>query len=96
MYHIVEGRIQEALGEFIQRRYGVDAPVGTERPPRIEMGQVASPVCFELAKRLKRAPGQRHDPLSLICSCRVARSAHFLSAGSEVQIRTLPGLPRNH
>jgi arginyl-tRNA synthetase len=29
-----------------------------ERPPKIEMGEVASPVCFELAKRLKRAPRQ--------------------------------------
>lgn len=30
----------------------------TERPPKIEMGEIASPVCFELAKRLKRAPRQ--------------------------------------
>ncbi len=56
MYHIVEGRIREALRKFIQRRYRVDTPVATARPPRIEMGEVASPVCFELAKRLKRAP----------------------------------------
>ena len=29
-----------------------------ERPPKIELGEVASPVCFELAKRLKKAPRQ--------------------------------------
>jgi arginyl-tRNA synthetase len=29
-----------------------------ERPPKIEMGEAASPVCFDLAKRLKRAPRQ--------------------------------------
>src|ERR1700686_4112834 len=29
-----------------------------ERPPKIEMGEAASPVCFELAKRLKKAPRQ--------------------------------------
>ncbi len=56
VYHIIEGLIRQALREFIRRRYKVDAPVVTERPPRIEMGEVASPVCFELAKRLKRAP----------------------------------------
>ena len=56
MYHVVEARIREALRKFIERRHGVDTPVATERPPRIEMGEVASPVCFELAKRLKRAP----------------------------------------
>src|SRR6202521_796244 len=29
-----------------------------EWPPKIEMGEAASPVCFELAKRLRRAPRQ--------------------------------------
>ncbi len=58
MYHIFEARIRESLQEFVRRRYGVAAAVGTERPPRIEMGEVASPVCFELAKQLKRAPRQ--------------------------------------
>lgn len=58
MYHIVEARIREALRKFIRKRYNMDATVVTERPPRIEMGEVASPVCFELAKRLKRAPRQ--------------------------------------
>jgi len=56
VYHTVEARIRETLQVFIHRRYQVDVPVVTERPPRIEMGEVASPVCFELAKRLKRAP----------------------------------------
>jgi arginyl-tRNA synthetase len=58
VYHIVEARVREALREFIRSRYDADVRVGTERPPRIEMGEVASPVCFELAKRLKRAPRQ--------------------------------------
>ncbi len=58
MYNIVESRIRQALREFIRRRYDVDVQAGTERPPRIEMGEVASPVCFDLAKRLKRAPRQ--------------------------------------
>ena len=56
MYHLVEARIREALRKFSRRRYKVDATVVTERPPRLEMGEIASPVCFELAKRLKRAP----------------------------------------
>jgi len=56
VYKTVEARIRETLQVFIHRRYHVDAPVVTERPPRIEMGEVASPVCFDLAKRLKRAP----------------------------------------
>ncbi len=58
MYHILEARIRETLREFIRRRYNVNTQVATERPPRIELGEVASPVCFELAKRLKRSPRQ--------------------------------------
>src|SRR5271154_145642 len=34
----------------------MDIGVSLERPPKIEMGEAASPVCFELAKRLKKAP----------------------------------------
>ena len=58
MYHVVEERVKSALREFIARKYGAEVTVVTERPPRLEMGEVASPVCFELAKRLKRAPRQ--------------------------------------
>ena len=35
---------------------GVEIAIVLERPPKIEMGEAASPVCFELAKRLKKAP----------------------------------------
>ena len=58
MYHVVEDRVKAALREFIARKYGLEVLVVTQRPPRLEMGEVASPVCFELAKKLKRAPRQ--------------------------------------
>ena len=58
VYLTIEKRIQEALRVHIRRRYELDVPVPASRPPKIEMGEVASPVCFELAKRLKRAPRQ--------------------------------------
>jgi arginyl-tRNA synthetase len=58
VYHQVEKRIREALRTHIADKYGVETVVVTARPPRLEMGEVASPVCFELAKTLKRAPRQ--------------------------------------
>ena len=58
MYHVLDARIRRTLAEHIRQRYPSDVVVVTERPPRIEMGEVATPVCFELAKRLKRAPRQ--------------------------------------
>jgi arginyl-tRNA synthetase len=59
LYHLLDARVREALRGFIRAKYGLgDVNVVTEQPPRIAMGEVATPVCFELAKRLKRAPRQ--------------------------------------
>ena len=44
------------MAAYIREKYGVELPIILERPPKIEMGEAASPVCFELAKRLKKAP----------------------------------------
>src|SRR6267378_3890362 len=46
------------LAGHIRDKYGVELSVVLERPPKLEMGEAASPVCFELAKRLKKAPRQ--------------------------------------
>ena len=40
----------------MREKYGVEISVVLERPPKLEMGEAASPLCFELAKRLKKAP----------------------------------------
>ncbi len=58
MYHELEARVRGKIAYLIRIRYQVEAAVVTERPPKLEMGELASPVCFELAKRLKRAPRQ--------------------------------------
>ena len=58
MYHIVEARIRAALREFLNRRGIPDITVVTQRPPTVAMGEVATPMAFELAKRLRRAPRQ--------------------------------------
>jgi arginyl-tRNA synthetase len=51
-------RLRETLAGHIREKYGVELTVVLERPPKLEMGEAASPVCFELAKRLKKAPRQ--------------------------------------
>jgi len=56
VYRAVEERIRRALARHIHGRYKTDVTVVTSRPPKLEMGEAASPVCFELAKRLKKAP----------------------------------------
>ena len=54
----ITARLRDALAKHIRAKYVVDLPIVLERPPKIEMGEAASPVCFELAKRLRKAPRQ--------------------------------------
>jgi arginyl-tRNA synthetase len=56
VYKSVDDRIRKALRHHIHERYKTDVPVVTERPPKLAMGEIASPLCFELAKRLKKPP----------------------------------------
>jgi len=51
-------RLRDALAKHIREKYGLELPIVLERPPKLAMGEAASPVSFELAKRLKRAPRQ--------------------------------------
>jgi arginyl-tRNA synthetase len=56
VYLTLVERLRAGLASHIREKYGVELAVVLERPPKIEMGEAASPVCFELAKRLKKAP----------------------------------------
>jgi arginyl-tRNA synthetase len=56
VYLTLRNRLREALVRYIQEHYSISMDVVLDRPPKIEMGEAASPVCFELAKRLKKAP----------------------------------------
>ncbi len=58
MYQLFTKRLRDSLAAHIEKQYGIALEIAVERPPKIELGEAASPVCFELAKRLKRAPRQ--------------------------------------
>jgi arginyl-tRNA synthetase len=55
--------VREQLSSAIKRIYELYlSDFSAEIPPRTEMGDLAFPVAFELAKRLKAATGQKHNP----------------------------------
>jgi arginyl-tRNA synthetase len=56
VYKVVENRIRKALRHHIHERYKTDVAISLERPPKLAMGEVASPLCFELAKQLRKPP----------------------------------------
>src|SRR5215467_4781860 len=60
----VHSHIREALRSAIHKQWGIDLPeIVLNQTPKIEMGELASPVCFELAKRLKKSPKAAADQL---------------------------------
>ena len=57
MYRTLQESIQRQIEKLLAERYGVTLPnLVVELPPKIEFGEMALPVAFELAKRLKKAP----------------------------------------
>jgi arginyl-tRNA synthetase len=57
LYRYLERRLVEHLREFLRRTYDVDAAnIVVEQPPKIEFGEYALPLAFELAKKLRKAP----------------------------------------
>ncbi len=56
MYQTLLTRLREALAAHVREKYSVEILIVLERPPKLELGEAASPLCFELAKRLKKAP----------------------------------------
>ena len=58
VYQTLTNRLREALAKHIREKYQAQLQIVLDRPPKLEMGEAASPVCFELAKQLKKPPRQ--------------------------------------
>ncbi len=57
MYHFLERRLVDHLREFLRRSYDLEnANIVVEQPPKIELGEFALPLAFELARKLRKAP----------------------------------------
>jgi arginyl-tRNA synthetase len=57
LYRYLERRLVEHLREFLRRTYALEnANIVVEQPPKIEFGEYALPLAFELARKLRKAP----------------------------------------
>jgi arginyl-tRNA synthetase len=64
LYRYLELRLVEHLREFLRRSYDLEiANIVIEQPPKIEFGEYALPLAFELAKRLRKAPRKIADEI---------------------------------
>jgi arginyl-tRNA synthetase len=59
----LQERLRERVRATAEERFGIAlAQVSAEIPPRTELGDLAFPVAFELAKRIKAATGEKQPP----------------------------------
>lgn len=57
MYKTLQEQLQRQVADILKERYEIDAvSFAVELPPKIDMGEMALPIAFELARRLKKAP----------------------------------------
>ena len=57
MYRHLERRLAQRIRDFLRERYGLELEkVVIEQPPKVELGEYALPLAFELAKQLRKAP----------------------------------------
>jgi len=57
LYRHLERRLALQVREFLRRTYDLNLPkIVIEQPPKVEFGEYALPLAFELAKKLRKAP----------------------------------------
>jgi arginyl-tRNA synthetase len=57
LYRSLKHRLAQHVRDFLRRAYGLELPeIVVEQPPRVEFGEYALPIAFELAKKLRKAP----------------------------------------
>jgi arginyl-tRNA synthetase len=57
LYRHFQRRLAEPIRGFLRKQYQLEIEnIVVEQPPRVEMGEYALPLSFELAKKLKKAP----------------------------------------
>jgi len=57
LYRHLERRLTESVRDFLRRTYQREvATIVVEQPPKIEFGEFALPIAFELARELRKAP----------------------------------------
>jgi arginyl-tRNA synthetase len=64
LYRHLERRLAEHMREFLRRQYGIEPErIVIEQPPKVEFGEFALPLAFELAKKLRKAPRKIADEI---------------------------------
>src|SRR4051812_27107897 len=81
----IQEAVRERLRSAIKKLFDIDlADFNVEIPPRTELGDLAIPVAFELARALKAATGQKHNPREI--AARLAEEMRGLEGVARVDV----------
>ena len=57
MYRSFQQQLAARVRDFLRRQYDIDLPnIVVEQPPKVELGEYALPLAFELARKLRKPP----------------------------------------
>jgi arginyl-tRNA synthetase len=57
LYRHLQRRLADAVRDFLRGAYSLELdPIVIEQPPKVELGEYALPLAFELAKKLRKPP----------------------------------------
>jgi len=88
MYRTLQQRLQRQIGEVLEQRYGIALETFVvELPPKIEFGEMALPVAFELAKRLKQPPRALAQQLQPLLAATPGVAAVEVAGGGYLNVR---------
>jgi arginyl-tRNA synthetase len=81
----IQQSLRERLSKTIAELFDITlSEIPVEVPPRTEMGDLAFPLAFDLAKRLKQATGQKHNPREI--ASRIAERLQDIEGVSRVEV----------
>lgn len=84
-YLQLQERLRSLIRKTAEEGFGVTLPsVAAEVPPRTELGDLAFPVSFELAKRVKEATGEKRNPREIADTIKAAIEAEPMVQRVEV------------
>lgn len=81
----LQDSLRTVVRETAQSQFGVELPwVAAEVPPNTAMGDLAFPVSFELAKRIKEATGEKRNPREIAETLKAALESQPMVSRAEV------------
>ena len=87
MVRTIQIALQARIQAILLARYGITLPQLTvEQPPNIAMGELALPVAFELAKRLRKAPRAIATELAAELNALIASDPEALAGVASVEV----------